>query len=220
VQSRFGDGGALALATNSAMLRAESRAPRTRLRPSASARVSVGCAPAPDDMRACRGAVGSRVLRWHSDSAAKLITRACSRVVSTVPLPVGLAPSGGVVLSRKPRAHPMARQRGGRPRWPRHFGGERRARARRRSCGREGSHARGPRADAGARPGKDGARAGGAGHAPQTELAESEAVSGDRTRPPQTKGPNAEPAATAPLAGAPQRSRRNGREDVSDGRGT
>jgi hypothetical protein len=35
-----------------------------------------------------------------------------------------------------------------------------------------------------ARPGKDGPRAGGAGHAPQTELAESEAVSGDRTRPP------------------------------------
>jgi hypothetical protein len=34
----------------------------------------------------------------------------------------------------------------------------------------------------GARPGRDGVRAGGAGHAPQTELAESEAVSGDRTR--------------------------------------
>jgi hypothetical protein len=48
-------------------------------------------------------------------------------------------------------------------------------------------------ANDGARPGKDGPRAGGAGHAPQTELAESEAVSGDRTRPPQTKGPKAVP---------------------------
>ena len=38
--------------------------------------------------------------------------------------------------------------------------------------------------DGEARRGKDGVRAGGAGHAPQTELAESEAVSGDRTRPP------------------------------------
>ena len=47
-------------------------------------------------------------------------------------------------------------------------------------------------AGSGARPGKDGVRAGGAGHAPQTELAESEAVSGDRTRPPPTKGPTAE----------------------------
>jgi hypothetical protein len=45
----------------------------------------------------------------------------------------------------------------------------------------------------GARPGKDGVRAGGAGHAPQTEPAESEAVSGDRTRPPT--GP--QPAAPA-----------------------
>src|SRR3954470_23406028 len=44
--------------------------------------------------------------------------------------------------------------------------------------------ARGPRRHDGARPGKDDARAGGAGHAPQTEPAESEAVSGDRTRPP------------------------------------
>ena len=42
--------------------------------------------------------------------------------------------------------------------------------------------------DDGARPGKDDALAGGAGHAPQTELAESEAVSGDRTRPPPAKG--------------------------------
>src|SRR3954468_1121494 len=41
----------------------------------------------------------------------------------------------------------------------------------------------------GTRPGKDDPRAGGAGHAPQTEPAESEAVSGDRTRPPQAKGP-------------------------------
>jgi hypothetical protein len=39
--------------------------------------------------------------------------------------------------------------------------------------------------DEGARPGKDVVRAGGAGHAPQTEPAESEAVSGDRTRPPR-----------------------------------
>jgi hypothetical protein len=38
--------------------------------------------------------------------------------------------------------------------------------------------------DEGARPGKDVVRAGGAGHAPQTEPAESEAVSGDRPRPP------------------------------------
>ena len=44
-------------------------------------------------------------------------------------------------------------------------------------------------ADGGARPGKNCVRAGGAGHAPQTELAESEAVSGDRTRPPQVHGP-------------------------------
>jgi hypothetical protein len=35
---------------------------------------------APDEQRAGRGAAGSRLLRWHSDSAAKLITRACSRV--------------------------------------------------------------------------------------------------------------------------------------------
>src|SRR3954470_614417 len=41
----------------------------------------------------------------------------------------------------------------------------------------------------GTRPGKDDPRAGGAGHAPQTEPAESEAVSGDRTRPPQANGP-------------------------------
>ena len=33
-----------------------------------------------DEQRACRGAVGSRLLRWQGDSAAKLITRACSRV--------------------------------------------------------------------------------------------------------------------------------------------
>src|SRR6478672_11884753 len=38
-------------------------------------------------------------------------------------------------------------------------------------------------------PGKDCVRAGGAGHAPQTEPAESEAVSGDRTRPPMAHGP-------------------------------
>jgi hypothetical protein len=43
--------------------------------------------------------------------------------------------------------------------------------------------------DDGARPSKDGDRAGGAGHAPQTELAESEAVSGDRTRPPPAHSP-------------------------------
>src|SRR4051812_22581868 len=48
--------------------------------------------------------------------------------------------------------------------------------------------ARGPRRHDGAQPGKDDARAGGAGHAPQTEPAESEAVSGDRTRPPQANG--------------------------------
>jgi pimeloyl-ACP methyl ester carboxylesterase len=40
-----------------------------------------------------------------------------------------------------------------------------------------------------ARSGEDGVRAGGAGHAPQTELAESEAVSGDRTRPPPPHSP-------------------------------
>ena len=40
-------------------------------------------------------------------------------------------------------------------------------------------------------PGKDCVRAGGAGHAPQTEPAESEAVSGDRTRPPMAHGPPA-----------------------------
>src|SRR3954462_2447365 len=44
-------------------------------------------------------------------------------------------------------------------------------------------------AGGGGRPGKDGVRVGGAGHAPQTELAESEAVSGDRTRPPPAEGP-------------------------------
>jgi hypothetical protein len=44
-------------------------------------------------------------------------------------------------------------------------------------------------AGVGVRPGKDGPRAGGAGHAPQMEPAESEAVSGDRTRPPQANGP-------------------------------
>jgi hypothetical protein len=52
--------------------------------------------------------------------------------------------------------------------------------------------------DGGARPGKDGVRAGGAGHAPQTELAESEAVSGDRTRPPPAKGPTAAPTTARP----------------------
>src|SRR3954470_3785813 len=51
--------------------------------------------------------------------------------------------------------------------------------------------AHGPRRHQGARPGKDDARAGGAGPAPQTEPAESEAVSGDRTRPPPTNGPSA-----------------------------
>ena len=40
-----------------------------------------------------------------------------------------------------------------------------------------------------ARPGEDGVRAGGAGRTHQTELAESEAVSGDRTRPPRTARP-------------------------------
>ena len=43
--------------------------------------------------------------------------------------------------------------------------------------------------DTGAQRGIDDPRAGGAGHAPQTEPAESEAVSGDRTRPPQANGP-------------------------------
>ena len=63
------------------------------------------------------------------------------------------------------------------------------ARARRRSCGREGVDAGGPRRGQGARPSKNCVRAGGAGHGPQTEPAESEAVSADRTRPPPAKGP-------------------------------
>jgi hypothetical protein len=33
-----------------------------------------------DEQRESRGAVGARLLGWQSDSAAKLITRACSRV--------------------------------------------------------------------------------------------------------------------------------------------
>jgi hypothetical protein len=45
-----------------------------------------------------------------------------------------------------------------------------------------------------ARSGEDGVRAGGAGHAPQTELAESEAVSGDRTRPPLAHSPQSRAA--------------------------
>src|SRR3954447_14277608 len=64
----------------------------------------------------------------------------------------------------------------------------------------------------GTRPGKDDPRAGGAGHAPQTEPAESEAVSGDRTRPPQAKGPRASTrgrSGTA-LAPAPARPYRSG----------
>jgi hypothetical protein len=40
--------------------------------------------PARDEQRACRGAVGSRLLRWHSDSAAKLTTRASSRLEGAV----------------------------------------------------------------------------------------------------------------------------------------
>jgi hypothetical protein len=67
----------------------------------------------------------------------------------------------------------------------------------------------------GARPGKDCPRAGGAGHAPQTELAESEAVSGDRTRPPQAEGPAPSRPGTAARSGAsprpPARSRRSAR---------
>ena len=39
-------------------------------------------APAWDEQRASRGAVGSRLRRWQSDSAAKLIIRACSRVLA------------------------------------------------------------------------------------------------------------------------------------------
>ena len=73
------------------------------------------------------------------------------------------ADHGGAILRRRAVAH----------------------RARRRSCGHEGSRRSADRdAGEGARPGKDGPRAGVAGHAPQTELAESEAVSDDRTRPP------------------------------------
>jgi len=40
---------------------------------------SRGDARAGDEQRACRGAVGSRLLQWQSERAAKLITRACSR---------------------------------------------------------------------------------------------------------------------------------------------
>jgi hypothetical protein len=54
----------------------------TRLHARASASAANSCAPALDEQRGSRGAVGSRLLRWQSDSAAKLITDACSRVVA------------------------------------------------------------------------------------------------------------------------------------------
>jgi hypothetical protein len=43
---------------------AESRAPRARFRPSARARVTVGGAPARDELRASRIGIGSRSLTW------------------------------------------------------------------------------------------------------------------------------------------------------------
>ena len=89
---------------------------------------------------------------------------------------------------REMRAHPLARQRGGRPRRRDTRAESTGVPAHHRSCGREGVDAHGPQHGDGTRPGKDDPRAGGAGHAPQTEPAESEAVSGDRTRPPQAKG--------------------------------
>ena len=61
------------------------------------------------------------------------------------------------------------------------------ARARRRSCDREGSHARGPRRARWDPAGRRRCSGGWRGTRCQTELAESEAVSGDRTRPPQAK---------------------------------
>ena len=82
-------------------------------------------------------------------------------------------------------------------------------RARRRSCGCEGVSPADRGARVGARPGKDGVRAGGAGHAPQTEPAESEAVSGDRTRPP--------PAHSPPPPGRPASPRRLLAPDLARG---
>ena len=68
--------------------------------------------------------------------------------------------------------------------------GERGARARRRSFGREGSR-RARIATQTNEPGRAKTVFGrvARGHGGQTKTAESEAVSGDRTRPPQTKWP-------------------------------
>ena len=71
---------------------------------------------------------------------------------------------------RKSPTNPMARQRGGRPRPRWRFGGEQGARARRRSCGREGVTLADRGAGGGARPGKKGPRAGGAGHGVRRSL--------------------------------------------------
>ena len=59
---------------------------------------------------------------------------------------------------------PLARQRGGRPRWRDTAAESTGAPARRRSCGPKGVDAGGPLRARGARPGKDAARAGGGGH--------------------------------------------------------
>ena len=99
---------------------------------------------------------------------------------------------------------PVARQRGGRPRRRDAPAESTGVPAHHRSCGREGVNAHEPRHGDGTRPGKDDARAGGAGHAPQTEPAEPEAVSGDRTRPQQAKGP---PRAGVAWRGGAQRQR-------------
>ena len=49
--------------------------------------------PAPDEQRACRSAIGSRLLRWHIDSAAKLTTRAISALESARVTGFALTPS-------------------------------------------------------------------------------------------------------------------------------
>jgi hypothetical protein len=69
--------------------------PGTSFRPDASARVPVRGAPAPDEQRESRGALAWRLLQWQSDSAAKLITRACSRRKEGPSVAPRAAKSGG-----------------------------------------------------------------------------------------------------------------------------
>jgi hypothetical protein len=120
---------------------------------------------------------GRRVRHPYAD---KLATR--PRVSANAPRPAATAPPTANSFPSVPgRAGPRARA----DEAAQHRGRER---TRPQSMASAGD-ARGPRRPRRRPAGQRRSPSGGAGHAPQTEPAEPEVVSGDRTRPPQANGP-------------------------------